>query len=91
MVIDGQNHWRHSIHLLHEIWEKMDLDKEIQFILVLQFFQLIVALKTSDTVVALKTKFCCIAIPYGLGAPRLAVAGFEFPVFLLSTDGVVFL
>lgn len=28
MVIDEQKHWRHSLHLLHEVWEKMDLDKD---------------------------------------------------------------
>lgn len=28
MVIDEQKHWRHSLHLLHEVWEEMDLDKD---------------------------------------------------------------
>lgn len=26
--MDEQKHWRHSLHLLHEIWEEMDLDRD---------------------------------------------------------------
>lgn len=28
MVIDEQKHRRHNLHLLYEVWEKMDLDKD---------------------------------------------------------------
>lgn len=49
MVIDEQQRWRNSIHLLHEIWGKLDLDKGMQLTLALQFFQLVPALNTPVT------------------------------------------
>ena len=89
MVIDEQQHWRHSIHLLHEIWGKLDLDKGMQLTLVLQFFQLMPALNTPITARATYSEalLCC----FFSWAGSTQMGDHSLLISWYSIDGAMFL